>query len=1514
MADLILLPTLERLQPHDDEDAKLKAFGLTFSVALGESHTPETFPVANSFLTPWNWEEDASNLFQPIEEVSLLSLDGAQRTGPFKVKQEVQQPSGFRRALNRRFGEFKVSKDITADWSWAEGTADTKKRTVISRERRSWSAFVGQVSLYPYPLPQGVGLSSRLEMISETALPAQDYVVVAPILKLRHEGWDFVLRADFLKKDNQRVTLVYAVEKAVQVPPPPGAPPPPDPAPPPPPAPTQPPFSIQVETMACSLGSLPQNGYFNFQNLWVRMRPEDISNSEWRAGLEVRLAEQLHVARIIVDWLIEEVQKAPRPALPDYPTIAAIVLQQIMETFGPGLREGPEGKFLDRARFFGKEPVPRSSVVDLSKEATEWLKKVKEPARIEWIRQAVTGTAPSGSGLLDLAARGETQAERARLLGSLSLEQTVGSLDQLLASLSSPATLRELFRIQWQAFLDSEKPEPSKTAREFAEALVSGLPPEVDLQRLLLLDHLGGYWETFKTALVNPEALAKAYQENILKPLGVPGWTETFQGQLAKKIAARVLPTADEEVRNLDPGRTKGITFQLDTLGDDPGQADLLAHVQGLGVLMQRKGDSNWKCLNMADAHLDGGSSTQVLLPTRLAYLNDVRSPAVTYDNGPLTAEGPLSPCALSGVRLTESGVAALCEEAPSGIDTPLAHFRYAQGAKVPGLVFGETYRIASFMVTNSGAIPKTLSDGNPWQLKKDIRDKDLPPKQAQEETYFREMHVGSLRVQPKDPVALPPIPERVAPRVREFSPLEVLPPGDPLFGDHTRPDLDAQTDSLLAHTPLLLLAKDFPARSGMKVNESILFEVRPPTVDLQTWDRWVAKDASKERRKFIWRSFYQLTHDKGSSTGKLEDAGIYLDDPAVDGIYVEVAELGVANPGSWQSLKLKLIQKKRGASAKPIAADFKNWDEADCTLETEQHETVPISCRVTDEGFVVTAGTETKTFAKTSPARMYRLTVYASLVTDGEKRFLETKTRKEIVRSDGKINNGTSPWHLLIEIPQALPTDPKEIETIEKKLLSALTPDRETAKAGKLTVKLDVSKLDELKGLLYRAELWHQVWHWRGRPPAEGYEDFPQQEPGGEFEMSEFGPRRDDEHRRLPMPRQPGVGEPVFFYEEDLERQGPQGDRRALAHRFSARVFSRWEGILPEERSSLATIDSATEVRWKPHVVPCRHQGVVPMPKVRLVLPLTEGVSENVEDGPGLLVVVDGPWYEVGGLAERLGVEVMPVNDPKVRLDQEPAKEDQYYQLGTDPIVTAESAGEAFDPHPDPKYQALRLDRFEVVFDRIDGAIGHHRDHSQTDPRFLASSFILARPTIRVAGQKKPLNLSWWFLKLRFRRELTIQGQDKPLVSEWSAPFWVQVLPGVERVEEDWLGEEAHEVKLDDRGLTVTGAQRRDPRPGFHLFAVMTRKVIDFAGRPDQEAYLGVWSWNPLSLAWTPDPRLDRSVKTDLYVRFLEVQSKRNPLSKDLWDAIFKADQVDSDRARIVRISKRFTVNGGVR
>lgn len=1520
MADLILLPTLERLHPHDvTKDPKKSAFGLTLSVALGQDRLSDlgaAEALGTSLLQPWTWqtkkevESKEGDFVVEITEIMFFATDTAKGSVRVPVTHEARIPV-LESSLGNRFQAFKKQEEKgVKPWGWNE------QGMIVSRASRPWPGFVGQLTQYPYPIPQALRLSFFLKL--DKGIDLEPSVMATPILRFQQNKMLFEVVPQTPVPFNGRFRLDYIW---------------PDPS-------ARP--SIEAQTVACSIRreEAPSSMFFDFGSLWIDPKPVGTHGTDWRAGLELRVAEQLHLPRTIVKWMRENRDSAA--LLSKYPDVVWSALQKLREVLGPGLQpDSPDGAFLKRANFFLGKIASDEEIKALRAKADSYFfptgasleaLKEKDAARkrwFGWLREAVSGLKGEGenarSALLDAVVADEPSAAIGRVL---SLDQAIAALDQLFASVSEPDTLGTLFKLQWAALAKAMYEGSESAEAKLARALAADLPKEVDLERLLVLDHLGRHWESLKQEVFkgSPDLVIvrdglKAEYMRILKDADIPLMSKADLAKFGERFRDQVLP---EKLDDVEPRGTRGLTFQLDTLGrDDQGTQDLLRNMQGVALLMRRNSETgkndgtSYHCLNLATAHI-GGKEIDVLIPSRLAYVNDLRSPTVTYDNGPLTAAGPLSAAVVSGAELADD------EKGPvDPLDEPLFEITYSK-ARIPGLVFGRKYEVLPFLVTNSGAIPSELTEEEkPWAIRADLSALKRTPVSK---TYLREAHVGALRFLSKDAAGLPPIPDRVAPQIRELPAHAVLPPGDPLLKKNPNEQDEAlakmqgeqQLGAVLAGTPLLLLTPGgFPRRSGIGLGNRFEFRIAPPTVDLQTWDRWVAGepefagDKKSERRKFIWRSFYQLADEKARSQAKLEDAGVYLDDPAVAGIWVELVKIEENQTRTVLKRTSKLV-----FEPKAKRMDFSKWKTESCSLATEQRVPFSVSCLLENGTLAVSVTDGTKTETLSGSGRLFCLSFYAYMKEGDEARFSKKGGEEEYVRAEGL--RGTSPWHLLIEIPQALPGDP---DALQNELRNALKPDSAKAKQGKLSVSLDLndSKLAALKGLVYRAEIWHQVWHWRGRPPAEGYANFPTEQPGGKFEMSEFGPRGDDEHRRLPMPRQAAKDEqerktkpePVFFYEEDLDRQGPLGDRRALAHRFSARVFSRWEGILPEEQSYLETIDSSNLVRWKPHFVPCRHQGEVPVPKIKMVLPLTQGVSESVEGGPGLMVVVDGLWYEVGGLAEQLGIEVMTVSDPTVKEGEAPP-EKRYFQVGTDPIVTPKSAGEAFDP----KLTTLSFEKFGVKFSEVVGAIGHHRDSSQTDPRFLASSFLLSRPTISLDGQSKPVDLSWWFLKLRFYRKLTVEGQKNALESERSASFWVQLLPGVERVEEDWFGNKGSlEANLKGETLTVkpfVKTKNMAEEPYFHLFAVMTRKVIDFAGRPDQEAYLGVWGWNPQARTWAKETGLVPGTEKDLYVRFIEVQSKQAPNPGSLWQSIFDANQADSKRARIVRISKRFNVNGG--
>src|SRR5690349_13935873 len=141
MADVILLPSLERLLPHDRKDPGTQkkvatSFGLTFSVALGGGKAPADLPgVGEAFLKPWNWGRPTGNSpFEKIREFVFFSAPGFSEIGRITLTEEEPDLESLRKALDGRYTKF-VNSGV-AVWGWSQPTA------TVSRQARPWPAFV----------------------------------------------------------------------------------------------------------------------------------------------------------------------------------------------------------------------------------------------------------------------------------------------------------------------------------------------------------------------------------------------------------------------------------------------------------------------------------------------------------------------------------------------------------------------------------------------------------------------------------------------------------------------------------------------------------------------------------------------------------------------------------------------------------------------------------------------------------------------------------------------------------------------------------------------------------------------------------------------------------------------------------------------------------------------------------------------------------------------------------------------------------------------------------------------------------------------------------------------------------------------------------------------------------------------------------------------------------------------------------------------------------------------------
>ncbi|HEV3455965.1 MAG TPA: hypothetical protein VHG32_05360, partial [Thermoanaerobaculia bacterium] len=1477
MSQLIVLPTLERLYPYDRSGQP--AIGVVFAVALGKGNQLPAGARGEwqcDFLRPWSWQVPGKKKgFLAIQAIKVFyrgsSSDDWLDGGPVPVARQAadglagERLDALRRSLDQRFecfrGQTKNPANPGNPWQYPVVQP-------VNPDCRPWPAFLGHVSQLPWPLPQALGLS-YFERLSCEMTDA--YLVAAPILRLRRSASHRVHLLvpqppiHYPKAEAQWVLEYGEVQIG-------GA-------------------TARIRAFTSELPPRCKTAcFFDLESLWIRDTEGGAANrptGDWRSGLENRLATQLDAARVLLDWLRDPRcgadGKDRRESL--YPEAARQLVLELRRNTLPALGSGfIGGRLLRRlaaAWSIPGQPFAAVAADDLDKAAGTWFEQRRSGDGLAPWLGWVTSAMDAAGGTPELLALAAAPSGDPGFGRRLTLANTLDQLDALVSQLASPGIILEVFRHAWKEWLTSEGAAIQGPQRDLAQAFADRAPSSnLDLAHELLRASAGKAGAGVLGQAFDPEKSANlADQRTRLKAAlskpktGMAGWDwlhdqdSAWLGERAEQVADTVLPADPQS--GPAPRTTTGLTVQVDGLSLDR-KDDRLQDIQGVAMLMRDASTQHWCCLNMAEAWLgEQQLHPSVLLPARLAYLGELSAPTLTYDNQPLAVAGPLADAAATGVAV---GPAV---EAISSLDEPLVDFRYCRAVpagRLPELVFGHDYLVQPFLVSNSGAIPEALTGSAmaPWGLKTPIalRPADMPGVRTLQ--YRRDAPVGALRFAGVD--ALPTVPADVAPRLRELPPDALLPAGDPLLGEGAgRRPPETAGDSILTGTPLLLLAgKGLAIRRGVTVRSEFSFKLASPTTDLRTWDRWVADCSARDRRKFVWRSFHELANESVAHPRRtLEEAGVFLDDPAVVGIWAELV--------SFSPCGDKLVEARTPTPivfGPPVQAtnDFSPWKTDPCTLRGEQRPAIPVSGHVDEQGdLTVSIGSQELKAA----GGLYRLTLYAVLSEGAEARFRKT----EVVRQEGTARL-TSPWHLLIEVAKEL-YPPRERSQIQGALWQALAPSPACAAEGVLEVGLDLASPD-LNTLAYRvsrADLLHQVWTWRGRPPAEHPDRAtdasspPPSTAAAEmerylaFEMAEFGERSDDERRHLPMQRVASAdgSEPAAFsYQEKLEAQGPAGDFRALHHRFAVRVFSRYRGVVPDEVGFLDCRDAATLTRWRRLFVPCRFRGTVPPPNIKFVLPLTQESPDQPGRGPGLLVAVDGPWYEVGGLAEELAVEVMTVMAP----GQKEAGE--YFQAGTDPIVTGESAGDALGlPRGTPGaatdtdgrwFGALSVDDLAIDWSKMTGAIGHARDHTTVAPHVLASSFLLAVPTIKGCENDTlahpQADLAWWFFKLRFARRLRVvkpQAAGEPgsaeIRSEWSAPFWVQLLPALDRVEADWFGGASPRIRLTCPQALTCEPPPAPSRSPFYLFAVMTRGLRDFAGRSDQEAYVGVW-WQPEGIA----------------------------------------------------------------
>jgi hypothetical protein len=395
------------------------------------------------------------------------------------------------------------------------------------------------------------------------------------------------------------------------------------------------------------------------------------------------------------------------------------------------------------------------------------------------------------------------------------------------------------------------------------------------------------------------------------------------------------------------------------------------------------------------------------------------------------------------------------------------------------------------------------------------------------------------------------------------------------------------------------------------------------------------------------------------------------------------------------------------------------------------------------------------------------------------------------------------------------------------------------------------------------------------------------------------------------------------FTHQDDLST-----DLRALYYRTAVHVFNRYRGLFQGTEYEAATDryswDASTKksdgdrvTAWRRYFVKARWQKEVPQPPIKLILPLTASLNA-ADQAASLLVVTQGPWYSVGGLAEEMEAQLVDIKDPT-----NPMKMPLRKEAGPDPILW-----KGIQDNLDVDYS----DYLDQKLVGLAGPVGHTFDSNNSSPLLVSSSFVLRPLKIK---NHEGADTSWYFAKVRFRRKFNEKGLHDTLrppkcsahepfaCSQWTEPFWVQFLPS------NFFPDGSNGIGVEGTTLDVRSPSsiylKRDkltPSPpetdAFRQLLLLTVRVPDATGRMDQERYFALCN-KQTDGSWKPDTEITDSFKDSLVGRIVEIQvappshNKKNYDLPTLWRDLFPDEgegfmssvrNLQDSHARIVRVS----------
>ncbi len=1548
-----LICTVEHLPALDPSLPGREAFSLNLSTAWdGNLSDLGLFP---RLLKPWD--------LKAIDKIRVTLIKNGVPENPAGVTFQQQNfrslpvspmpsPTGF-----PRFHNF-TNKLGTYLTTTATGAFDPDRLTAIQAgQRNEWPTLLAQAATLPFPIPQLANLSFIFTLPNSAITPGT-IVFAAPVVEFddQQTGSHRLDPSSFEVTANGR----YAVWKYDDTVTPPSS------------QPASPvPAAVEAYIGKCELVPDPvQGSYLNLKTLWVNISNTDLNPADWRAELEEKMAASMDLSLRIIEWVKQINGGTPAVQLELQKNIGVYVdmfLAALRDNAGIGFRPGPNGKNL-----LGTLGVPMPH----------------------------TAHEVNLSGWKGLVAKALPELDKLSILSDKLLinpvTDIIAEMNMLHASIFDPANLRAIVKAQWAAHSPAAYDVPDSNLRN------------INLRNELARENLGLFWDAFRNSgLTDLEAVKKTFkclfQAYCYKRFNHPidpavaadcqfGTFGDFQqvfpqftpdiskvNSLSAHVAAW---SAESWGLNTPPAGTleeptpvaHNLSVQVASVASSAvsGVRDPLEAINGVGILIKQRDDTRWTCLNMAEVRHEKDAPEPlfdfpVMVASPITYVNGLRSPNPTYSNQPLVATSPLS--RMTGdYRLT--GTRETFQDTNQEFKR-LVYFDFSikPEARMRALKFGRSYQLQPFIVSAGGAIPPALARNSPGGFcDLDINSAAVPTGTTPAQyNYQRKVRVGQVRVQSNDDTnCIPeiPVPPNVFPRLRDTGLLNR--PGPSRNANSGRPDLLDQQDN--HEKPLLFLV---PANVNSNYTSSVSFKLRLPSVEVNTWDRWVMNGTINRQdklgvptyienlRKGVWRDYKARVCTplpEKNECVKIDPAtDVTMDDPALAPvIYVELLKLN--ENGSLQPVNAFPVN---------IGLNLPAAVTADMRLKSVQSAPVTVDCNATDgdERLEFTGGKLVCTVMK---GASYCLRASACLPVEylspsGSRpalfdRIYDATQPNSVV--NGNLKTGT--FELFIEVAtDNLPTE----ADLTSKFNVRFVPSAADGAGNGDYVHL---KLSETNGsltefpYLYRAEVYRQLWRWQGRntqphPQILNTSNIQGSQPETDWEIVEFSNRDDldysiasmDSNVSIPAvpptgPATFGSGKRTFEYREHLTGASARAyDLRAHHYRFRIKVYSRYEGVLQTSYRE--------PPNWKSVFVPCRVRKEVPAPKVKFILPLTQSFnSANTSSTAGLLLVLDEPWHEVGGIAEGLSAAVTWTEAGIAANAGANSNSNSNSNTNANSNSNSNSDSNALDRNYqyqagyNPIYNAAGIQTHTVEFvenssdgeNSIIGPIGHTYDRNRDFPYIGSTSFIIPPP--KIDGAVRPFN--WGMCQIKFKRHVTSSRKNtdgtfshERISSAYCDPLWVEYLPEFTSHDRNRIDTAKYRIAL--RGNALALADRQDfKNPGsdlklpddrkdfnvFRYYLVLTREVFDISGRKGQLAYIGILTpsdagelWTPLSPAPALSSLMPGIGEGEYFAQILCVQRHKNAVlqptfnADEFWDALFSRSVEDTRRMRIVSVSE---------